>query len=137
MKKLVISALALTSTLVFSQEKKDSIKTKQIQAVSLNKKIIQQVGDKTYFNVENSPIAKGNNGLEVLQKSPKLSVNSDGKILLHNKAATVLINGNKTQLEDADLKSYMENLTSENIKRIEIQKFRVPIKMLPMMAVLL
>ena len=68
-----------------AQVKKDSVKTQEIQTVTLNKKIIQQVGDKTYFNVENSPIAKGNNGLEVLQKSPKLSVNSDGKILLRNK----------------------------------------------------
>lgn len=105
-----------------AQEKKDSVKTQEIQTVTLNKKVIQQVGDKTYFNVENSPVAKGNNGLEVLQKSPKLSVNSDGKILLHNKPVTVLINGRKAQLEDADLKSYMENLTSENIKRIEIQE---------------
>lgn len=122
MKKTIIPVLLCVGIFAGAQEKKDSIKTQQIQAVTLNKKIIQQVGDKTYFNVENSPIAKGNNGLEVLRKSPKLSVNPDGKILLHNKPVTVLINGRKTQLEDADLKSYMENLTSENIKRIEIQE---------------
>lgn len=123
MKTLLIPISVLASVLFYSQDKKtDTIKTTQIETITLNKKVIQQVGDKTYFNVENSPIAKGNNGLEVLQKSPKLSVNSDGKILLHNKAVTVLINGRKTQLEDADLKSYMENLTSENIKRIEIQE---------------
>lgn len=122
MKKTIIPLLLCVGIFTGAQEKKDSIKTQQIQEVTLNKKVIQQVGDKTYFNVENSPLAKGNNGLEVLQKSPKLSVNSDGKILLHNKPVTVLINGRKAQLEDADLKSYIENLTSENIKRIEIQE---------------
>ena len=49
-------------------------------------------------------------------------MSSDGKILLRNKPVTVLVNGRKTQLADEDMKSYMENLTSENIRRIEIQE---------------
>ena len=39
-----------------------------IQEVVVNKKVVQQLGDKTYFNVENSILSKGNNGLEILQK---------------------------------------------------------------------
>ncbi|MDA4732906.1 hypothetical protein NY590_01690, partial [Enterobacter kobei] len=71
---------------------------KVIQEVVVNKKVVQQIGDKTYFNVENSVLSKGNNGLEILQKSPKLSINSEGIILLKNKAVTILINGRKTNL---------------------------------------
>lgn len=99
----------------------NKIKEKEIQEVTLTKKIVQQVGDKTFFNVENSILSKGNSGLEILQKSPKLSVNSSGEILLKNKGVTVLINGRKTHLSGTELNSYLQSLSSEEIKRIEIQ----------------
>lgn len=94
---------------------------KSIQEVVITKKVIQHVGDKTYFNVENSVLSKGNNVLELIQKSPKLSTNPQGEILLKNKSAIVLIDGRKTNLSGSDLVSYLETLNSENIKRIEIQ----------------
>lgn len=89
--------------------------------ITADKRVIEQVGDKLYFNVENSPIAKGNNGLDVLQKSPKLNVNSDGDVLLKNKSTSVLINGRKANLTGANLSSYLSSLHSEDIKRVEIQ----------------
>lgn len=89
--------------------------------ISGNKKVLEQVGDKLYFNVENSPLAKGNNGIDILQKSPKLYVNADGGILLKNKAATVLIDGRKTNLSGTDLNTYLSSLNAEDIKRVEIQ----------------
>lgn len=92
-----------------------------IQEVVVNKKVVQQLGDKTYFNVENSILSKGNNGLEILQKSPKLSINSEGVVLLKNKAATILVNGRKINLSGNDLNNYLFGLSSEDIKRIEIQ----------------
>lgn len=94
---------------------------KIIREVIIGKKIVQQVGDKTYFNVENSILSKGNNGLEILQKSPKLSINSEGIVLLKNKSVTILINGQKINLSGNDLNNYLSGLSSEDIKRIEIQ----------------
>ena len=125
LEKLLILLAVVFCSWVFlrAQEKRtDSLlKVKEIQAVNLTKKVIEQVGDKTYFNVENSNLSKGNNGIEILQKSPKLSVNSDGNILLKNKNATILVNGRKTNLSGADLTAYLQSLSSEDIKRIEIQ----------------
>lgn len=89
--------------------------------ITADKKVIEQVGDKLYFNVENSPVAKGNSGLDILQKSPKLSVNSDGDVLLRNKGTLVLVNGRKINLTGTDLSSYLSGLHSEDIKRVEIQ----------------
>lgn len=99
------------------------LKTTQLQEVVITakKKIVEQVGDKTYFNVENSLLSKGNSGLDILQKSPKLSINSEGQLLLKNKNALVLINGRKTNLSGEDLNTYLSSLNSEDIKRIEIQ----------------
>lgn len=36
------------------------------------KRIIEKVGDKLYFNVENIPLSIGNNRLDIFQKSPKI-----------------------------------------------------------------
>ena len=100
-----------------------ALKTTQLQGVTIvaHKKIVEQVGDKTYFNVENSLLSKGNSGLDILQKSPKLSFNNDGNILLKNKDVLVLINGRKTNLSGDELNTYLSSLNSEEIKRIEIQ----------------
>ncbi|WP_334126223.1 outer membrane beta-barrel protein [Empedobacter brevis] len=84
------------------------------------RKIIEKVGDKLYFNVENSLLATGNSGLDILQKSPKLSTTSDG-VLLRNKSVSILVNGRKLNLSGGDLTAYLSSLSSEDIKRIEIQ----------------
>ncbi|WP_160136492.1 outer membrane beta-barrel family protein [Chryseobacterium sp. c4a] len=94
---------------------------KAIQEIVLTKKVIEQVGDKTFFNVENSVLSKGNSGLEVLQKSPKLNVNAAGELTLKNKEVSVLINGRKMNLSGSELNSYLQSLSSEEIKRVEIQ----------------
>ncbi|MVT12295.1 TonB-dependent receptor [Chitinophaga tropicalis] len=96
--------------------------SKDLQAITVKAKVIERVGDKLYFNVENSIISKGFNGIDVLQRSPKLNVSTDGGIMLNNRAATVLINGRKTSLAGAELNSYLSSLNSEDIKRIEIQE---------------
>lgn len=83
--------------------------------------LMQVIGDKLYFNIENSPLAKGNNGMEVLRKSPKVSLGSDGRLLLKNKNVSILINGRKINLGDKDLEDYLSSINSEDIKRLEIQ----------------
>ena len=69
LEKLLILLAVVFCSWVFlrAQEKRtDSLlKVKEIQAVNLTKKVIEQVGDKTYFNVENSNLSKGNNGIEI------------------------------------------------------------------------
>ena len=86
-----------------------------------NRKIIEQRGDKLLFNVENSPLNKGFDGLEVLQRSPKILFNSKGELLIKNKSALIFVNGRKLNLAGEDLNAYLSSLNSEEIKRLEIQ----------------
>ncbi|QNK61471.1 TonB-dependent receptor [Pedobacter sp. PAMC26386] len=86
-----------------------------------NKGIITQQQDKLIFNVENSPLKNGYNGLEVLKRSPKLRINPEGDILLRNSSVLVLVNGRKMTLSGEELSGYLRSLRSENIKKIEIQ----------------
>jgi hypothetical protein len=98
-------------------------KAKELQNVVVTgqRKLFERKGDKLIFNVENSEIAKGGTALDVLYRSPKLSMNADGNILLRNKTATILINGKKSNLSEPDLRSYLSGLNSEDIKYVEIQ----------------
>lgn len=89
--------------------------------ITANKKLIEQLGDKLIFHVENSPLSKGFNAIEVLQRSPKLTVGPDGEVLLANRSVTLLINGRKPTLQGAALASFLAGLNAEDIKRIEIQ----------------
>jgi outer membrane receptor protein involved in Fe transport len=89
--------------------------------VSGSKPIIEQDMDKLIFNVENSPLKKGYTGLDVLARTPKLQVNSDGAILLRNKTPSLYVNGRQIQLAGQDLASYLSGLNAEMIKSIEVQ----------------
>lgn len=89
--------------------------------ISGNNPIFKQEYDKLIFNVENSPLKQGYDGLEVLQRSPKIQINSKGNILLRNQSPLVMVNGRKMNLSGDELNAYLSSLNSENIKSIEIQ----------------
>ncbi|MBV7440041.1 outer membrane beta-barrel family protein [Weeksellaceae bacterium TAE3-ERU29] len=90
--------------------------------IEAKRRIIKQVGDKLQFDVENSPFAEGNNGLDILKRSPKLTVTSSGGVMLKNKSVEVLINGRKMNMSADELGTYLQSLTSEDIKLVEIQE---------------
>jgi outer membrane receptor protein involved in Fe transport len=89
--------------------------------VNSRRPVFKQEYDKFIFNVENSPLKQGYDGLEVIKRSPKLQVNSQGDILLRNERAMVMINGRKMNFSGQELSNYLSSLNSENIKSIEIQ----------------
>ncbi|WP_158963310.1 outer membrane beta-barrel family protein [Myroides fluvii] len=94
-----------------------------LEEVTINaiKNFVKYKGDKLLFDIENSPLAKGYNGLEVLRRSPKLQISSDGSIQLRKKEVQVLVNGRKATMGQEDLNHYLESLSSEDIRSIEIQ----------------
>lgn len=96
---------------------------KQLQEVliTVSKPIIKQDFDKLVFSVENSTLKKGYDGLEVLKRSPKLQVSSQGDLLIRNNPVMVLINGRRLNMSGQELNNYLATLNSENIKSIEIQ----------------
>lgn len=85
------------------------------------KKVIETIGDKIYFNVENSVFSKGNSAIELLNKSPKVKISENG-FKIKNKPAIILINGKIMNLSPEDLQSYLTTINSENIQSIELQE---------------
>ncbi len=93
-----------------------------LDAVTLvgQKKIIERKNNRLIYNVENSPFAKGIDGLNLLQFVPRLKVTQDEVRILGKNAVTILIDNRLVHLSGHELIKYLESLRSENIEKIEV-----------------
>ncbi len=89
--------------------------------VIARKPLIEQKIDRTVVNVEASVTNAGATALEVLEKSPGITVDKDGNISLKGKEGVmVLIDGRPTQLGGSDLANLLRNMHSNQLDQIEI-----------------
>ena len=89
--------------------------------VAAKKPLIEQRIDRTIVNVEASVTNVGNSALEVLEKSPGISVDKDGNISLKGKQGVlVLVDGRPTQLGGADLANLLRSMNANQLDQIEI-----------------
>lgn len=89
--------------------------------VTARRPLFEQKPDKMVVNVEASPTNAGANALEILEKSPGVSVDRDGNISLKGKAGVqVFIDGKPAYLSGADLANYLRNLQGTQLDQIEI-----------------
>ena len=89
--------------------------------VTAKKPLIEQKIDRTIVNVEASITNVGTSALEVLEKSPGVSIDKDGNISLKGKQGVqVYIDGRPSYLSGADLAVYLRNLSSNQLDQIEI-----------------
>jgi hypothetical protein len=85
------------------------------------KPLIEQKIDRTVVNVEAAVTNVGSTALEVLEKSPGVSVDRDGNISLKGKQGVqVYIDGRPSYLAGADLANYLRSLSSNQLDQIEI-----------------
>jgi outer membrane receptor protein involved in Fe transport len=77
--------------------------------------------DKTVVNVEASVTNVGATALEVLEKSPGITIDKDGNISLKGKqGVTIMIDGRPTYLSATDLTNYLKSLPASALDQIEI-----------------
>lgn len=103
-----------------SLQVKNSIALKEFK-ITDQKSILKRDFDKLVFNVDQSPLKEGYNGVEVLKRTPRIQVNSKGEIQIRKSTPIVLINGKEVKLSGGELTNYLNTLNSEEIQRIEIQ----------------
>jgi len=85
------------------------------------KPLIEQKIDRTIVNVDASASNVGTSALEVLEKSPGVSVDKDGNISLKGKQGVqVYIDGKQTYLSGPDLANMLRNMNSNQLDQIEI-----------------
>src|SRR5687767_2584430 len=89
--------------------------------VTTKKALVEQRIDRTIINVDASITNIGTSVLEVLEKSPGISVDRDGNISLKGKEGVlVMVDGRPTQLGGADLANLLRNMSSNQLDQIEI-----------------
>jgi len=89
--------------------------------VTARKPVVEVKADKTILNVEGTINAVGNDGLELLRKSPGVMVDREENLSLSGKnGVQVYIDGRPTPLTGKDLSNYLKSLQSSQIEAIEI-----------------
>ncbi|WP_207421276.1 TonB-dependent receptor [Desertivirga brevis] len=110
-KSIVIPALVLV---------KES-KTLKAVTITAQKPFIERKADRLVVNVEASPSSAGNTALEVLQKSPGVSIDKDDNISMNGKnSVLIMIDGKPTYMSSADVANMLRSMQSNQIETIEL-----------------
>lgn len=110
------SAIILKSIILTPKAKDLGVVT-----VTSRKPFIEQKIDRTVINVEASVTNVGATALEVLEKSPGVTVDKDGNISLKGKQGVlVMMDGRPTYLSATELSNYLKSLPASAIDQIEI-----------------
>jgi len=89
--------------------------------VSSRKPFIQRLNDRIVVNVENSIVSAGASAMDVLDRSPGVTIDQNDNIALRGRAGViVMIDGKPTPMSGADLANYLKGLPSNAIERIDI-----------------
>ena len=89
--------------------------------VTAKKPIVEVKADKTILNVEGTINAVGSDALDLLRKSPGVTVDKDDNLSLSGKnGVQVYIDGRPSPLSGQDLAQYLKSLPSSQIEAIEL-----------------
>lgn len=83
--------------------------------------LIERKSDMLVVNVANSTLAAGNNAMDILERSPGITVDKDDNISLNGKEGImVMIDGKQTYLSSEQLGSLLRSTDGNTIESIEI-----------------
>lgn len=100
-----------------------STDTRNLKAIDVTgkKPFVEQHVDKMVVNVENSVIGAGANAMEVLEKSPGVTIDKDDNINLKGKnGVVIMIDGKLTNMSSQDVAALLKSMPSSNIEQIEL-----------------
>ncbi len=93
----------------------------QAVAVVAKKPFFEQKSDRLIVNVDASPSSAGSSVMDVLEKSPGVTVDKDGNISLKGKSGvTIMVDNKPTYMTATQLASYLKGLPSSAIDQLEI-----------------
>lgn len=98
-------------------------KAKEMDAVTVigRKQLIEQKTDRTVVNVDAAVTNVGASALEVLEKSPGVTVDKDGNISLKGKQGVmIMIDGKPSYLSGTELVNLLRNMNANQLDQIEI-----------------
>jgi len=115
--------ISATNTTVQTETIRLTAEPKGMDAVTVTAKkpFIETKIDKTVVNVDASPTSAGATALEILEKSPGITVDNDGNISLRGKQGViVMMDGKQTFLSSTDLANLLRNMPASALDQVEI-----------------
>lgn len=92
-----------------------------VSVVATRRPFIERKIDKTVINVDASITSAGSTALEVLEKSPGVTVDKDGNVSLKGKAGVmIMLDGKPSYLSGDQLANLLKNMPASEIDQIEI-----------------
>jgi iron complex outermembrane receptor protein len=89
--------------------------------VTASRVMVEVKPDRTIFNVDGTINSVGSDGLSLLRKAPGVTIdNNDNISVLGRAGVLVYVDGKRLPLGGQDLSNYLQNLTAEQIDRIDI-----------------
>jgi outer membrane receptor protein involved in Fe transport len=89
--------------------------------ISTKRTILEVKSDRTVFNVDGTINAIGSDALGLLRKAPGVTVdNNDNINVLGRSGVLIYVDGKRVPLNGQDLSNYLQNLSADQIDRIEI-----------------
>lgn len=123
---LLLGAAALPMCL-FSQENNDSIAASWEKELELNevvvvakRPVIKQQDGKLIYLVKNDPYAKGLDGITILDRIPRISVNNGTVSIAGKGTVRYIIDGILMELDASAMAMRLQNLRAEEIEKIEL-----------------
>ena len=95
--------------------------TLQGVTVTAKKPLIEQLDDKIIFNVENDPATKTETAIDILRKTPFVSVDGENNIQVNGQSNfKVLLNGKETAMFAQNVKEALKGFPGSLITKIEV-----------------
>lgn len=123
---LLLGAAALPMCL-FAQENNDSIAASWEKELELNevvvvakRPVIKQQDGKLIYLVKNDPYAKGLDGITILDRIPRVSVNNGTVSVAGKGTVRYIIDGILMELDASAMAMRLQNLRTEDIEKIEL-----------------
>lgn len=89
--------------------------------VTARKPLFERLGDRTVVNVEDNPLAAGANTLELLGRSPGVTVDPNDNLALRGRQGLlVLLDGKRVPMSGTELANMLRALPADQLKSIEL-----------------
>ncbi|HAF33843.1 MAG TPA: TonB-dependent receptor, partial [Sphingobacterium sp.] len=90
-------------------------------AVEGKRPMVESKPGKLVLNVENSPLAAGNNALDIVQRAPGVSLDNNNNLqLMGQSGVSVTIDGRQTYMSGEQLVNFLKSTDGNQIKSVEV-----------------
>ena len=102
------------------QLKADNRKLQEV-TVEGKRPMVESKPGKLILNVENSPLAAGNNALDIVQRAPGVSLDNNNNLqLMGQSGVSVTIDGRQTYMSGEQLLNFLKSTDGNQIKSVEV-----------------